>query len=194
MTALPPAFYFGAMSPYSWFTAERIGAVLPQARWRGVLAGGVFKAAGRESWGFTERRSEKMADCEARAAAHGLGAITWPEPWPTSDLAIARGMAFAERSGALREFTLAAMRLAFREGVDLGEPEAVAEAASRAGLDPVAATASLSDDAVKQALREATGAAIAAGVIGVPTVAVAGELFWGDDRLRDAAAAYGRTL
>jgi 2-hydroxychromene-2-carboxylate isomerase len=26
------------------------------------------------------------------------------------------------------------------------------------------------------------------GVFGVPTIAVAGELFWGDDRLEDAAA------
>jgi hypothetical protein len=41
------AFYFGAMSPYSWFAAERIGSLLPGAEWRPVFAGGVFKAHGR---------------------------------------------------------------------------------------------------------------------------------------------------
>ncbi len=52
----PPLFFFGAMSPYSWLAAERIGGLLPQARWRGVLAGALFKANGRVSWGLTERR------------------------------------------------------------------------------------------------------------------------------------------
>jgi 2-hydroxychromene-2-carboxylate isomerase len=41
---------------------------------------------------------------------------------------------------------------------------------------------------VKQALRAATDAAHARGVIGVPTFAVRDELFWGDDRLPDVAA------
>jgi 2-hydroxychromene-2-carboxylate isomerase len=43
--------------------------------------------------------------------------------------------------------------------------------------------------AVKQRLRDATDAAIACGVTGVPTVALGDKLFWGDDRLEDAAAA-----
>ena len=38
-------------------------------------------------------------------------------------------------------------------------------------------------DAVKQDLRDATEAAIAAGVFGVPTFAVDGRLFWGFDAL-----------
>jgi 2-hydroxychromene-2-carboxylate isomerase len=38
----------------------------------------------------------------------------------------------------------------------------------------------------------ATDAAHELGVFGVPTVAVENELFWGDDRLQDAAAALER--
>src|SRR5882757_1430358 len=92
-----PSFFFGVMSPYSWFAAERIEGLLPQARWRGVLAGVVFKAHGRTSWGLTERRAEGIADCELRASAHRLGPIVWPEPWPTSDLLAARALAFCAR-------------------------------------------------------------------------------------------------
>ena len=44
------------------------------------------------------------------------------------------------------------------------------------------------DPGIKAALREATEAAYERGVFGVPTVAVGEELFWGDDRLEDAAA------
>ncbi|MBA3306072.1 MAG: DsbA family protein, partial [Thermoleophilaceae bacterium] len=43
--------------------------------------------------------------------------------------------------------------------------------------------------ATKERLRAATADAYERGVRGVPTVAVGGELFWGDDRLEEAAVA-----
>ena len=200
----PPRFYFGAMSPYSWLAAERIDALLPEASWRGVFAGAIFKASGRSSWGLGEARSERMAECEARAAEYGLGRIRWPVPWPTSDLFIARAMTFASRAGAstapdptargdeelLRRLALAAMRLAFLEGGELGEADTVLEAADRAGVDRREMREALGDPEIKQALRESTDEALAHGVFGVPTVAVEAQLYWGDDRLREAAMAY----
>jgi len=182
-----PRFYFGAMSPYSWLAAERIGELLPEARWRGVLAGAVFKANGRTSWGLTDGRARRIADCEARARARGIGPIRWPDPWPTSDLHVARAMAFAEAEGALERYALCAMRLAFLEGADLSTLAAVLEAARRVDLDAVAVERALGEPAIKDALRATTDEALALGVFGVPTVAVAGELFWGDDRLPEAA-------
>lgn len=209
------------MSPYSWFAAERIERLLPQARWRGVLAGAVFKQNGRVSWGLTQRRAGGIADCDVRAAKHGLGPIEWPDPWPTSDLLVARAMAFCERAGArsrgdladglageqahgedaghssqlLKAYALAAMRLAFLEGADLGELDAVLEAGRRAGIDERELRDGMQDPAAKDVLRAVTDEALAAGVFGVPSVLVGGTLFWGDDRLKDAATAFrsGRT-
>ncbi|HYZ70853.1 MAG TPA: DsbA family protein [Thermoleophilaceae bacterium] len=181
-------FFFGAMSPYSWFAAERIDAVLPEASWRPVFAGGLFRAAGRASWGLDERRAAGIADCEARAAAHGLGPIRWPEPWPTNDVLVARAMIIAAEAAVLRPFALAAMRLAFLEGADLGEPAAVAEAARRVALDPEEVAQGAPRPEVKERLRTETDAAHALGVIGVPSVVVGDEVFWGDDRLEQAAA------
>jgi 2-hydroxychromene-2-carboxylate isomerase len=199
----PPRFYFGAMSPYSWLAAERIETLLPEARWQGVFAGAVFKANGRSSWGLGEARGEGMAECEARTAEYGLGTICWPVPWPTSDLLIARAMTFASRTPAstpasraaggeepLRRLALAAMRLAFLEGGDLGEADTVLEAADRAGLDRRELGEALVDPEIKLALREGTDEVVALGVFGVPTVVIDGELYWGDDRLREAAAAH----
>jgi len=181
-------FYFGAMSPYSWLAAERIGELLPAARWRPVFLGGVFKASGRQSWGLTERREEEMAECERRAHAYGLGAMRWPERWPTNDLTVARAMTFARERGLLERLALEAMRLSFREGGDLAEHAVVLEAGTRAGIDERELAGALSEERVKLALRGATDEAVARGVIGVPTVAVGPELFWGDDRLEQAAA------
>jgi 2-hydroxychromene-2-carboxylate isomerase len=186
-----PDFFLGAMSPYAWMSAERIDDLIPSARWRPVFLGGLFAAAGRSSWALGETREQGMAECEARAQRYGLGVIRWPERWPTSDLHVARGMLFAERKDLLRPFALAAMRMAFREAADLGEMDAVLEAGSRSGIDERELGAALADPDVKQALRAATDGAHSRGVFGVPTVIVGDELFWGDDRLEQAAAVAG---
>ena len=184
-----PLFFFGAMSPYSWFSAERIDELVPGAEWRPVFAGGLFKASGRTSWGLTERRAAGIADCVARAEVHGLGPIRWPDPWPTLDVGVARAMLLAQREDRLKPFALAAMRLAFLEGGDLGHLAIVEEAGRRAGLDPAELGRTVQGPEIKAALRGATDEALALGVFGVPTVVVDGELFWGDDRLEDAARA-----
>ena len=188
-----PMFFIGAMSPYSWLAAERISQLLPHAIWQGVFAGAIFKANGRSSWGLDEQqRDARMADCEARAAARGLGPLRWPQPWPTNDVAVARAMLFAKRRGALEPFALAAMRMAFCEGTDLGELGAVLEAGRRVSIDVDELRRALADQELKDALRAATAEALAAGVFGVPSVIVEGQLFWGDDRLEEAAAATRR--
>jgi 2-hydroxychromene-2-carboxylate isomerase len=47
--------------------------------------------------------------------------------------------------------------------------------------------AAVERDSVKRTLRDATERAGDLGVRGVPSVVVNGEVFWGDDRLADAA-------
>src|SRR4051794_14125332 len=186
-------FYYDLMSPYAYLTAERIDAVLPQPPgWQPVLLGGIFKHTGRSSWavGDEQRRADGIAEIERRAADIGLPPLRWPERWPTSSLHAMRLAVHAKRSGREREFAAAAFRKAFAEGRDLGELEHALAAAEQAGLeDPESA---LADASVKDELRSATDAAAALGVFGVPTVAVGDELFWGDDRLEDAAAALAR--
>lgn len=184
-----PLFFFGAMSPYSWFAAERIRGLVPDASWRPVFAGALFKANGRRSWGLDDRRAAGLADCEARAAAYGLGPISWPDPWPSNDVLVARAMAVADRRGVLEPFALAAMRLAFQEGGDLGELSVVQAAGERVGIAPTELGRDVRQQEIKDAVRAVNDQALALGVFGVPTAVVGGGRFWGDDRLDEAAAA-----
>ena len=118
--------------------------------------------------------------------------------WPTNDLLVARAMAYCAVLDAagedgdrlMRSFGLAAMRLTFLEGVDIGERDAVLEAGRRAGFDERVLGDALQDQQTKEATRALTDEAVTAGVFGVPSVLVGEQLFWGDDRLLDAAAAY----
>ena len=184
-------FYFDVGSPYAYLAAERVDQVLPTpARWQPVLLGGLFKLTGRSSWalGDYRRRQAGMAEIERRARRSGLPSIIWPDPWPTDYLAAMRVVTWAFTMGRGREIARALFRAAFQQGRELSIEAHVLSAASGAGLDRGEARDAMGDPAVKQALRDATEKAHAAGVFGVPTVAVADELFWGDDRLEDAAA------
>jgi 2-hydroxychromene-2-carboxylate isomerase len=186
----PPTFYYDLGSPFAWLTAERIDSVLgPDVAWQPISLGGLFKANGRSSWALTPSRGEGIADIEARAARHGLPPLRWPEPWPTHYLMAMRAATYAFEAGRGREFTMQAFRDAFTEGRDLSQPENVLAAAERAGLEPPDVERATQDQAIKLQLREATDAAHARGVIGVPTIASGDRLFWGDDRLEEAAAA-----
>jgi 2-hydroxychromene-2-carboxylate isomerase len=186
---VPVVFFFGAMSPYSWLSAERIGALIPHAQWQSVFLGGIFKSNGRSSWALGDQRDAGMAECEARARAYGLGEIAWPDPWPTNDLVVARAMLLAQARGLLQPFALTAMRMAFKEGADLAQGQTVLEAARRTGIPPQELAPALDAPETKGALRVTTEQALARDVFGVPTFAVAEQLFWGDDRLDEAAAA-----
>ncbi len=186
-------FYFDLGSPYAYLSAERLTSVLPEpVRWQPLSLGGLFKANGRSSWalGDPERRQAGMAEVERRARDYGLAPLRWPDPWPGNYLMAMRAATFAFTAG--RELTLEAFRDAFARGVDLSIPAHVLDAAERAGLDRHEVEAATQEPEIKRALRAATDAAHALGVIGVPTIAVGGELFWGDDRLDDAAARAAR--
>jgi 2-hydroxychromene-2-carboxylate isomerase len=184
-------FYFDLGSPFAYLAAERLHTLLPEpVQWQPVLLGGLFRLTGRSSWalGDYQRRQAGMADIERRALAYGLPPMRWPDPWPADYLTAMRATTYAFSVGHGREFTVQAYRDAFQRGSELSVAGNVFESAARAGLDPQAASAGTSDPETKQALRDATDAAYDRGVFGVPTVAIGDELFWGDDRLEDAAA------
>jgi 2-hydroxychromene-2-carboxylate isomerase len=183
-------FYFDLGSPFAYLAAERVRDVLPESvQWEPVSLGALFKLNGRSSWavGDHERRQAGMAEVERRASLYGLPPVRWPGPWPGNYLMAMRAATFAHRAGRGIEFTMQAFRSAFQEGVDLSTPTHILQAAQDAGLDPREVEKATQDPEIKLALREATDAAHGLGVFGVPTIAVDGELLWGDDRLDDAA-------
>jgi len=189
-------FYFDLGSPYAYLTAERISglftdAELEQPEWQPILLGGLFQRFGRASWGNGPGRKDGMAEVERRAAEYGLARITWPEPWPGNMLFAMRVATFAKQTGRTVSFALAAFRQAFAAGRDLSEHDNVLIAAAACELHPNALLKAAATEGVKTALREATDGAAELGVIGVPSLLVGEEVFWGDGRLEEAVEAAG---
>jgi 2-hydroxychromene-2-carboxylate isomerase len=188
-------FYFDLGSPYAYLASERVEELAggPVA-WQPVLLGGLFKLTGRSSWALEDyrRRQRGMAEIERRVRDYGLPAMRWPDPWPSNYLLAMRACVVAFAAGRGREFIRAAYRGAFQRGEELGIPAHVWKAARAAGLEPDAVQAAVAAPETKRALRDATEAAHARGVFGVPTLAVGQELFWGDDRLEAAITELSR--
>jgi 2-hydroxychromene-2-carboxylate isomerase len=191
-----PTFYYDFNSPYAYLAAHRVDGVLPvRPRWQPIAFGALIRQIGKVPWSLqgTPVRERGQRECEQRTAALGLP-LGWPDGWPDRNYSILvlRAALVADEHDRLREFSLAAFRRGLGEGGDLRDLDRVLACAREAGIGPEAVARGVEQPEVKQRLRDATDAAIARGVTGVPTVAVGDELFWGDDRLEDAAAALTR--
>lgn len=182
-------FYFDLGSPYAYLSAARIDALLPDVTWQPILTGALFKRNEYTSWGLGPERAANLDVIKERAARYGLPPVRVHERWPGDMLGAMRAATWAFQQGHGRAFVQAAFHHAFADGEDLSQEGPLRAAARDAGLDPdVVAAGAVSPDA-KNALRAATDAAWDRGVRGVPTVALDGQLFFGDDRLDDAARA-----
>lgn len=184
-------FYYDFSSPYAYFTAHRIAHGFPVAvRWQPILFGGLIGTIGKTPWSMRDERAAGMRECERRAAALGLP-LTWPDQWPlgTYSVAIVRAALAAGEQGLVREFSLAAFREGLGRGRDLRDLEAVVEIARGIGADVDALIATAERDATKRLVRTVTDRAVTDGITGIPTIDVAGQRFWGDDRFEDAVAA-----
>lgn len=187
---MPTTFYYDLGSPYAYLAADRVDLEFESpVDWVPVLLGGIFKHTGRSSWAETPARDEGIAEIAKRAEERGMSAFNYPDPWPNNGLQAMRVATWAHSAGAGRKFARAAFEVQFNDGLPLSETENIELAAHRAGLDPSFAIAATEDPAVKQALIDNTNQALAAGAIGVPTIVVGDQAFFGDDQMHQAVAA-----
>ena len=187
---LVPTLYFDLASPYAYLAIERAERVLGvRPSLEPILVGAIFKWRGRGSWALTPELIGRVAELEERAARYGLPPFAWPGSWPANSLAAMRAATWAKERGAVEGFATAVYRREFVAGADIADLEVLAACAEEAGLDPAAMREAIQSPAIKQRLKDATGAAWDAGVRGVPSLRVGGTVLFGDDRLEEAAEA-----
>jgi 2-hydroxychromene-2-carboxylate isomerase len=166
----------------------RAAGVLGEApRLQPVLVGAIFVRRGRGSWALTGQRDAGEAEIERRAARYGLPPLVWPDGWPLNSLAPMRAAVWAHRQGRGPEFASAAYEREFAHGEDISDVVLLDEIGRSVGVEGI--REAVADPEIKQALREATDAAWERGVRGVPTLEAGRRLYFGDDRLEEAASA-----
>ena len=186
-------FYYDVSSPYAYLAAQRLDETLPAAaHWQPIAFGALIGEIGKVPWSLRDdTRAAGQAEIAERARERGLPAVLWPPGWPAESYSVLplRALLHAFDHGRGKELSLELYRRAFVDGIALDAPEVVVAAAEACGLDGEQVRAAVATPEIKARLRAATDEAIRCGVTGVPTIALADELFWGDDRLEDAARA-----
>lgn len=191
-------FYYDFSSPYSYLAAERISGLFAEAgagqpEWQPISFGHLLKATGRRPWSLQPGGPERpeLDEIQRRARERRLPEVRYDPGWPAASYSLLplRAAIFAKEAGRIVSFSQAALRQRFAAGRDLSQVDNVLIAAAACELHPKAVLKGIETQSVKDRLKRVTAEALERGVTGVPTVAVGEQLFWGDDRLEDAAKA-----
>lgn len=177
-------FLFDLASPFTYLAAERVDRAFDHVTWTPACS----RTLRCRSLPADEREAEAVMDHATERAAALRLPLEWPERWPMPVPAAMRVAHYADQQGRGAAFVLAATRLAFAGGFDLDDLEILTEAAAAAGLrlDQClhAAREERRDGAIEAAARRLLGA----GADRLPALAVDRGVFWGEDRVGDAAA------
>jgi 2-hydroxychromene-2-carboxylate isomerase len=173
-------FSFDLALPQTYLAAERVDQQFAGVRWQPAYASTV--------WDGPLPVARLAVDAEERAMALGAPLI-WPEPFPLEVRPAMRAAALACELDRGAAFVLAAGRLAFCGGFDLGDPEVLAEAAAAAGLPLDECLAAAGDVARDQSMLDAGLRLRQMGADELPVLRVGRLLFSGEARLPEAMAA-----
>lgn len=176
-------WYFDVISPFAALAIPEIEALCAKHEvvFRPVLFAGLLKAFGHLGPAeIPAKRTQTYRMVQWIADERGIP-FRVPPAHPFNPLALLRLLCARELTVA---DAAAAFQLVWGEGRDPESPETAAMLAAALGVSLDAG----SDPAVKERLRTNTEAAVAAGVYGVPTLAIGDELFWGIDAMPMALA------
>jgi 2-hydroxychromene-2-carboxylate isomerase len=181
-------FYYDYKSPFTYLAFEpaieleashdvRLRFIPHQIDIRAVYGGELAQRPERE-W-FKVRYL--YADARRFANERGL-IIRGPQKIFDSRRALISGL-YADLHGHFREYSLRVFERFFKRELDLEDPQALACVLAEVGLDPIDFARFAVDEGVA-AWRSACEEGDRDGVFGVPTLVVAGEMFWGNDRMK----------
>lgn len=185
----PIDFYFEFSSPYGYIASQLAEDFEKRAgrpmKWRPFLLGPVFKITGHPPLVEVPLKGDYAKRDFARSARLHKVAYNHPARFPIGTVAACRAFYWLDdRDPArARELAKALYKAYFVDGIDISAPAAVLDIARKVGADADGMGRALDDPAHKERTKGEVDAAIAAGVFGSPFFIVAGEPFWGVDRM-----------
>jgi 2-hydroxychromene-2-carboxylate isomerase len=187
--AAPIEFRFDFASPYSYLAAEKIDGLAERFErkviWKPVLLGAIFKHFGTVPLTRQPGMHDYSVHDFARSARFHDIPFRMPMRFPVATQVPARAYYWlhGQDCDLARRFAHSVFRTYFVDGRDISESAVMLNVSAKLGVDPVALSSAIENQAIKDKLRQETDAAIALGMFGAPWITVDGETFWGADRL-----------
>lgn len=180
-------FYYDYGSPTAYLAWTQLPAMCAKhgatLNYQPILLGGIFKGTDNQSPVTVKPKGTWLLDDVARYARHYDVPYQFNEHFIINTLGAMRGAVWAKSIGKLEDYNAAMYRAVWADNKNVAEPAVLTEVVTSAGLDAAAMAEGVQQQDVKQALIDATNAAVARGVFGAPTMIVGDELHFGQDRL-----------
>ena len=191
-------FLFDVGSGFSYLAYHQLPKIA-QAQgagivWTPVLLGGIFQATGNKSPAEVPAKGRySNIDLQRWAKAYGVTIQMNPD-FPINTLALMRGAVAMQMRGdeVFQPYLRAVFSAMFGKPRNLNLPAEIGAVLTEAGFDPAEFMQLISDQRVKDRLKENTTGAVARGAFGAPTFFVGEDMFWGQDRLEFVAEALSK--
>ncbi|MEM7024290.1 MAG: DsbA family protein [Pseudomonadota bacterium] len=185
------AFYYGLGSRYSYLASTQIGRLIADTgctvRWRPIYSADLFAARGTDPFKGTPASGQyswayRRFDAECWADYYGVP-YREPDDIEADWRLLALAATAADRLGAVERFSRRIFDTVFVEGISPLDHVACVRLASDVGLDETTFGTVLAASETAAALAATLADAQAAGVFGVPSFVLDGQVYWGNDRL-----------
>lgn len=183
-------FYYTPISPWSFMGLDRLLAVARRqgagVRFKPIELPRIFATTGHPPIAQRPRAllTYRLRELRRWRDYLGLRLNLEPKHFPIPDRLACLTLVAAQAQGYdVTELTRTLMRACWVEDRDIADPATVIAIANESGMDGAALVAEIDTPAVQQRWAANTDEAIALETIGVPTYAVEGDVFFGQDRL-----------
>jgi 2-hydroxychromene-2-carboxylate isomerase len=181
-------FYFDFGSPTAYLAHKRLVQLCAEypleVIYKPMLLGGVFKATGNASPITIPAKGQYMMVHDLPRFARRYGVAMNMNPYfPINTLNLMRAALAAKQLECAEPLINTVYDAVWIDGKNMGDAEVVADVLTAHELDAKALLELSQTPEIKTALITETEAAVARGVFGAPTFFMAGEMYFGQDRL-----------
>ena len=182
-------FYFDIISPYSYIAHKKIQKIKEQQKiifnYKPILLGGLHNLAGISAPAFNKYKMKNMqSDCELVSKKNNIS-FKWNLKFPINSLSMMRGYLSVEDSQK-EDYLNIFFNAYWRDNLDLSSKKELSKLLDNLKIDSKIFFDKISQQSIKDALKQLTNDAFDKEVFGAPTFIVNNKIFWGQDRLEYA--------
>ena len=182
-------FYFDIISPYSYIAHKKIQKIKEQQKiifnYKPILLGGLHNLAGISAPAFNKYKIKNMqSDCELVSKKNNIS-FKWNLKFPINSLSIMRGYLCVDDSQK-EDYLNIFFNAYWRDNLDLSLEKEFSKLLEYLKIDSKIFFDKISQQSIKDTLKQFTNDAFEKEVFGAPTFIVNNKIFWGQDRLEYA--------
>ena len=180
-------FYFDISSPYSYLAHEQIKLFEKENKFKvnymPILLGGLHQLANITAPGLNPSRAKHMIKDLKICADWYKVKFQFNRYFPLRTVNIMRGALVAEKEGFLNSYVDKFFKAAWVDSLNLNDGKILEKFIKNMDINPKLFEEKISNQKIKDDLKNRTTTAYKKGVFGAPTFIVGSKIFFGQDRL-----------